>query len=177
VNCKASERNRPRINFRYYPRICLEVLTKKNTEINQSRQAVSRHRFGMKTSRNGAEVVPKFQVTTSCFSCSPPYVNSSKLSRVLNAVKLLGFQIINKVIRISKLHCLFEASSYYHDVFAFTLFLSERQTGVAWEPSNKVLLFRPSLPKKVPITSPLDFLLASTLHLSFLHVSLSASKG
>jgi hypothetical protein len=35
--------------------------------------------------------------------------------------------------------------------------------GVAWEPSNKVMLFLPPLKNKVSLTSPLDFLFASIL--------------
>jgi hypothetical protein len=37
----------------------------------------------------------------------------------------------------------FDGFSYYHNVFTFTLFLREGRMGVAWEPSNKMLLFLP----------------------------------
>jgi hypothetical protein len=46
-------------------------------------------------------------------------------------------QIIDKTIRNSKFRCLSEANFYYHNVFSFTLFLSEGRAGVAWELSNK----------------------------------------
>jgi hypothetical protein len=34
-----------------------------------------------------------------------------------------------------------EANPYYHNVFAFMLFLPEGRVDVAWEPSNKMMLF------------------------------------
>jgi hypothetical protein len=37
-----------------------------------------------------------------------------------------------------------EATSYYHNVFIFKLFLPEGRAGVAWEPSNKMMFFLPS---------------------------------
>jgi hypothetical protein len=67
------------------------------------------------------------QVAIACFSCSPPDFKLIKLSPVVDAAKLLVFQIINKVIRNSKFRCLFETTSFYHNVFTFTLFLSEGQ--------------------------------------------------
>jgi hypothetical protein len=73
---------------------------------------------------------------------------------------------------IQNFRCLFEATSYYHNVFTFTLFLSEGQAGVAWVASNKIMLCSPS-ENKVILTSPLDFLFASTLHLSVLYLSLT----
>jgi hypothetical protein len=58
---------------------------------------------------------------------------------------------------------------------SFTLFLPEGRTGVAWEPSNKMMLFLP--PRKIKsLTSPLDFLFESTLHLSFPSLSLSLAS-
>jgi hypothetical protein len=84
---------------------------------------------------------------------------------------------------ISKIQnfAVFEATFYYRNVFTFTLFLSEGRAGVAWEPSHKITLFLP-LWKIKSLTSHLDFLFTSTLHLSFLSLSLSlslfsASKG
>jgi hypothetical protein len=41
----------------------------------------------------------------------------------------------------SKFRSLSEATPYHHNVFTFTLFLPEGRAGVAWEPSNKILLF------------------------------------
>jgi hypothetical protein len=95
-----------------------------------------------------------------------PILNSSKLSPVADDAKLFVFQIIDKVIRNSKFRCLFEATSYYHNVFTFTLLLPEGCAGVACEPSNK-MLFLPLRKIKVSLTSPLGFLFASTLQLSF----------
>jgi hypothetical protein len=67
-------------------------------------------------------------------------LNSSKLSPVIDAPEVFVFQIIDKIIRNSKRS---EATSYYHNVFTFTLFLPEGRAGVAWEPSNKMTLFLP----------------------------------
>jgi hypothetical protein len=66
-----------------------------------------------------------------------------------------------KVIRNSKFRCLFEATSYHHDIFTFALFLSEGRTGLAWEPSNKVKLFLPREEMKCLSILPL----ISSLHL------------
>jgi hypothetical protein len=47
--------------------------------------------------------------------------------------------------------------------------------GVAWEPSNKMMLFLP--PRKIKsLTSPFDFLFESTLHLSFPYLSLDFKR-
>jgi hypothetical protein len=54
-----------------------------------------------------------------------PILNSSKLPLAVDAADLIVFQIIDKTIRNSKFLSLSEASPYYHDVFTFTLFLSE----------------------------------------------------
>jgi hypothetical protein len=58
-----------------------------------------------------AEMVPKFQVATACFSCSPPDFKLIKIIPRLDAAKLLVFKIIDKVIRNLKFRCLFEATS------------------------------------------------------------------
>jgi hypothetical protein len=60
------------------------------------------------------------------------YTSLPELSPVVDAAKILAFPINN-----SKFRCL----SYHRNVFAFTLFLSEGRAGVAWEPSNKAMLF------------------------------------
>jgi hypothetical protein len=71
----------------------------------------------------------------------------------------------------------FEATSYYRNVFTFTLFLSAGRAGEAWEPSNKIMLFLPLW--KIKCLSPLT--LISSLHLLFIYPSSlslsSASKG
>jgi hypothetical protein len=87
-------------------------------------------------------------------------LNSSKLSPVIDAAELLVFQIIDKIIRNSKRS---EATSYYHNVFTFTLFLPEGRAGVAWEPSNKITLFLPPRKRKCLSLNPL----ISSLHLLF----------
>jgi hypothetical protein len=81
-------------------------------------------------------------------------LNSPKLSPVADAADLFVFQIIDKTIRNSKFLRLFEATPYYHNVFAFTLLLPEGRAGVAWESYNKIMLFL-SPWKKVSLTSPL----------------------
>jgi hypothetical protein len=79
------------------------------------------------------------------------------------------FQIIDKTIRNSKFRCLSEATPYYHNVFTFTSFLPEGRTGVAWEPSNKMMLFL--LPRKIkclslqPLISYLNLLFIYPSHL------------
>jgi hypothetical protein len=65
---------------------------------------------------------------------------------------------------------------YHHNVFTFTLFLQEGRAGVAWEPSNKMMLFLP--PRKIKCLSLHPFI--SSLNLLFIyssHISLSVSFG
>jgi hypothetical protein len=52
----------------------------------------------------------KFQVATSCFSCSPPDFKLIKITPVVEAANLLVFQIIDKTVRNSKFRCLSEAT-------------------------------------------------------------------
>jgi hypothetical protein len=73
-----------------------------------------------------------------------PILISSKLPPVVDTADLIVFEIIDKTIRNSKFRCLSEATPYYHNVFTFTLFLPEGRAGVAWEPSNKMMLFLPT---------------------------------
>jgi hypothetical protein len=61
---------------------------------------------------------------------------------------------------------------YGPNVFTFALFLREGRAGVAWEPSNKIMFFYPS-ENKVSVTSPLDLVFESTLHLYVPPLSLS----
>jgi hypothetical protein len=49
--------------------------------------------------------------------------------------------INNLKFKISKFRSLSEATPYHHNVFTFTLFLPIGRAGVAWEPSNKIMLF------------------------------------
>jgi hypothetical protein len=64
-------------------------------------------------------------------------------------------------IRNSKFRCLFEATPYYHNVFTFTLFLPEGRAGNLL---TKRFCFFPS-ENKMSLTSTLDFLFESPLHL------------
>jgi hypothetical protein len=133
----------------------------------------SRHRFSRFSSvfKQMLRWFPNSKLLLHASHASVTILNSSKLLPVLDAADSVVFQIIDKTIRNSKLRCLSEANSYYHNVFTFTLFLPEGRAGVAWEPSNKIMLFLP--PRKiVSLTSPLDFLFESTLHLSFPSLSL-----
>jgi hypothetical protein len=71
-----------------------------------------------------------------------PILNSSKLPPVVDAADVIVFLMIDKTIRNSKFKIpLSEANPYHHNVFTFTLFLPEGRAGVAWEPSNKIMLF------------------------------------
>jgi hypothetical protein len=81
--------------------------------------------------------------------------------------KLLISQIIDKVIGNSKFHYLSEDSSYHHNVFTFTLFRSEGRAGVAWEPSNKMILILPRWKIKCLSLLPL----ISSLHPLFIYPS------
>jgi hypothetical protein len=64
---------------------------------------------------------------------------------------------------------------FHHNVFTFTLFLPEGRAGVAWEPSNKMMLFLP--PRKIKSLS-LHSLISALNLLFYYPLSLSsASKG
>jgi hypothetical protein len=94
----------------------------------------------------------------------------------VDAADLIVFQIIDKTIRNSKFRCLSEATPYHYNVFIFTLFLPGR-AGVAWEPSNKMMLFLPPSVNKASLSlHPL----ISSLNLLFIcpsHLFLSAPNG
>jgi hypothetical protein len=117
---------------------------------------------------------PNSKLLLHASHASIPILNLSQLSSVVDAAKLFIFQIIGKIIRNSKFRCLFEATPYHHNVFTFTLFLPEGRAGVAWEPSKNDVLSVLS-ENKVSLPSHLEFLFASTLHLSFPTPSSSAS--
>jgi hypothetical protein len=108
-----------------------------------------------------AEMVPKFQVATACFSCRPPNFKLIKITPCCGCRRFV-FQIIDKTIRNSKLRCLSEATPYHRNVFTSTLFLPEGRASVAWEPSNKMMLFLS--PRKInflslhPLISSLNLL-------------------
>jgi hypothetical protein len=71
-------------------------------------------------------------------------LNSQKLPPVVDAADLIVFfklSIKQTEIQNSKFRSLSEATPYHHNVFTFTLFLPEGRAGVAWEPSNKIMLF------------------------------------
>jgi hypothetical protein len=106
--------------------------------------------------------------------CSPPDFKLTKITPCCGCRRFV-FKIINKTIRNSKFRRLSEATPYHHNVFTFTLFLPEGRAGVAWEPSNKMMLFLPPRKIKCLVTSPLDFLFESTIYLSFPSLSLSLS--
>jgi hypothetical protein len=62
----------------------------------------------------------------------------------LDAADLIVFfklSIKQSEIQNSKFRSLSEATQYHHNVFTFTLFIPEGRAGVAWEPSNKIMLF------------------------------------
>jgi hypothetical protein len=109
-----------------------------------------------------------FASTVLSVSHAALILNSSKLSPVVDASKLVYFPNYCKVIRNENLRSLSEATSYHPNVFTFKLFLSRE--GVAWETSNKVMFFL--LPLKIKVLSLLPvFHFATTLHLAFLYLS------
>jgi hypothetical protein len=114
-------------------------------------------------------MVPKFQVATACFSRSPPNFKLIKITPCCGCRRFV-FQIIDKTIRNSKFRCLSEATPYHYNVFTFTLFLPEGRAGVAWEPSNKMMLFLPRRKVKClslhPLISSLNLLFIYPSHLS-----------
>jgi hypothetical protein len=105
-----------------------------------------------------------------CYIDEFPILNSSKLPPVVDSADLIIFRIIDKTITNSKFRCLSEATPYHHNVFTFTLFLPEGRVSVAWEPSNKMMLFLPPLKIKClslhPLISSLNLLFIYPSHLS-----------
>jgi hypothetical protein len=121
-----------------------------------------------------AEMVPKFQAATACFACSPPDFKLVKITPCCECRRFV-FQIIDKTIRNSKFRCLSQASPYYHNIFTFTLFLPEGRASVAWEPSNKMVLFLP--PRKIKCLSLHPLISFLTLLFIYPPISLSGFKG
>jgi hypothetical protein len=68
-----------------------------------------------------------------------PILSSSKLRPVVDAADLFP-KLSTKQSEIQN-SALSEATPYNHNVFIFTLFVPEGRAGVAWEPSNKIILF------------------------------------
>jgi hypothetical protein len=100
-----------------------------------------------------------------------PVLNSSKLPTVVDAADLFSkLSIKQSEIQNLEFRCLSEATLYHHNVFTFTLFLPEGRADVAWEPSNKMMLFLP--PRKIkclslqPLISSLNLLFIYPSHLS-----------
>jgi hypothetical protein len=119
---------------------------------------------------------PSFKLLLHASHAALPILNSSELPPVVDAADLIVFQIIDKTFKNSKFRCLSEASPYQHNVFTFTLFLPEGRAGVAWKPSNKMLLFL--LPRKIKCLS-LHHLISSSnlLFISPSRLCLSLSLG
>jgi hypothetical protein len=94
-----------------------------------------------------------------------PISNSSKLPPVVDAADLFSKLSIKQSQIQNSAVCLKP-----HNVFTFTLFLPEGWAGVAWEPSNKMMLFLP--PRKIkclslhPLISSLNLLFIFPSHLS-----------
>jgi hypothetical protein len=87
-----------------------------------------------------AKMVPKCQVPTACFSCSPPDFKLIKITPCCGCRRFNCFFLISiKQSEIQNSAVLSEATPYHHNIFTFTLFLPEGRAGVAWEPSNKML--------------------------------------
>jgi hypothetical protein len=76
-----------------------------------------------------------FEVRTGFLSIKPPVVDAADLFSKL--------PIKQSETQNSKFRCLSEATPYHHNVFTFTLLLLEGRAGVAWEPSNKMMVFLP----------------------------------
>jgi hypothetical protein len=89
-------------------------------------------------------MVHKFQVAAVYFSCSRPYLNFSKFSSLaVKATETIFPNYTSTLIqKIEIPRSLSQATDYNpHDVFTFTLPLSEGRAGEAWELSNKMKFF------------------------------------
>jgi hypothetical protein len=84
-------------------------------------------------------MLPKFQVATACFSCSPPNVNSSKSLLAVGPGNYLTFQITPKFSN-EKIKILFSLShafaARHPNVFTQILSLLEGRVGITWESCN-----------------------------------------
>jgi hypothetical protein len=103
-------------------------------------------------------MVPKFQVAMHASHAALPILNSSKLPPVVAAADYMFYKLSIKQSEIQN--------------FAVCLKPPPITISVAWEPSDKMMLFSPS-ENKVSLTSPLGFLFESILYLSFPSLSLS----
>jgi hypothetical protein len=116
-----------------------------------------------------AEMVPKFQVATACFSCSPSDFKLIKITPRCGCRRrncFPNYRQNNQKFKIPLSVCL-KPPPYYNNVFTITLFPPEGRAGVAWEPSNKMMLFLP--PRKIKCLSL--HLLISSLNLLFIYPS------
>jgi hypothetical protein len=144
------------------------VLARSQCVSGRSYDRPSRHRFSWFSSviQANAEMVPKFQVATACFSCNPPDLNSSKLHSL--AVKFTKIIYVNTNFEIKAPRSLSQATvSNHHNVFTFTLLLSEGRAGEAWEPSHNRCSF--SLLPRTFSFSPTLLLFSFYLSLSLSH--------
>jgi hypothetical protein len=79
-------------------------------------------------------MVPKFQVTTACFSCSPPDLNSSELLPCRGDRQIISTYTDQK-IKIPLF--LSQASISYHSNVVTLILALLGRSGTAWEPSKK----------------------------------------
>jgi hypothetical protein len=100
-----------------------------------------------------------------------PILNSSELSPVVDAADYV-FSKLSIKIRNSKFYCL-KPSSITITSSPSHYSYQKDERGVAWEPSNKIIILLPPRKNGLSLTSSLDFLFESTLHLSFPSLSLS----
>jgi hypothetical protein len=95
-------------------------------------------------------MVPKFQVATACFSCSPPDLNSSKLRSI--AVKITKIIYVNTNFEIKAPRPLSQATASNHsNAFIFTL--TGRTNGRSLGTFSQTMLFLPPH-NKVSLTPP-----------------------
>jgi hypothetical protein len=96
----------------------------------------------------------------------------------VDAADLIVFHIIEKKYQKFKIPLSVWSHPYQHNVFTFTLFLREGRAGVAWEPSNKMMLFLLLWKIKClllhPLISSLNLLF---IYPSYISLSLSAPRG
>jgi hypothetical protein len=98
-------------------------------------------------------MVPKFQVATACFSCSPPDLNSSKLRSL--AVKITKIIYVNTNFEIKAPRPLSQATASNHsNASTFTLPLTGRTSGRSLGTFSQTTLFPPPH-NKVRITEEL----------------------
>jgi hypothetical protein len=86
-------------------------------------------------------MVPKFQVATACFSCSHPNFKLIKYTPCCGCRRFICFLNYRYNNQKFKIPLSVWSHPYHHNFVTFTLFLPEGRAGVAWEPSNKMMLF------------------------------------